>query len=319
MYNLTSFLPISNQFCVIAGNSGAGKSSFCKILCEYIIATTKIYYYNPNDSSSDFSLRSKSVHVLKELTFSETWFNTNINTNSVLIFDDFHLDKSLVKDFRRIVNYHCRHKSLTLIIIIHTLFKNNIYNELNSASHFFLLKSEASRQIASRKNVLKPYNTLLSTQFLKQLLYINLIDEYSISFESDIINKTLTPLTMFTHSDVFTVHKKDEPCPDIASKSESDENDNVDIYAHYSHRNKRKIYFILSCFKKNNLFKDDLVTVDNSTSMHIYDILTLFLNPFSKKEFSKQEILFLKKLKSATKLSPLPRSVIPMHLKTYLL
>lgn len=315
MYNLSSFLPISNQFCVIAGNSGAGKSSFCKNLCEYIVSTKHIYYFNPNHV--EFTLSSKPVHILKELKFSEQWFNTNIVTNSVLIFDDFHLDVSSVKDFRRIVNFYCRHKAVTLIIIIHTLFKNNIFNELNLASHYFLLKSEASRQIASRKKVIKPYNTLLSTQYLKQLLYVNLIDEYTISFESDVINKTLVPLKMFNHTDVFTVHKQGESCPDNVSQCESEDNDH--IYAQYSNRNKRKIFFILTCFRKNNILKDDLVVVDKVHSMHIYDVLSIFLNPFSKKEFSKQEILFLKKLKTSTKSFPLPRSVIPMHLKTYLL
>ena len=67
MYNLSSFLPISNQFCVIAGNSGAGKSSFCKNLCEYIVSTKHIYYFNPNHV--EFTLSSKPVHILKELKF----------------------------------------------------------------------------------------------------------------------------------------------------------------------------------------------------------------------------------------------------------
>ena len=310
MYNFSSFFPIEHQFSVIVGNSGAGKSSFCKILCEYILASKKIYYFNPN--SLDFKLRTKPIIVLKSLEFSEVWLSENIELNSILIFDDFVLEKSSIIDFRRTVNYYCRHKQLTLIIIIHTLFNNNVYNEVNLSSHLFLIKSQSSRQIASRKKILEAYDSLVSSSNLvKQLLYVNLSNEYTLSIESNLITQTLRPIMLFSNKQIFTVHEKGKLCPD--QTTDEDEDENIDIYDHYSSRNKRKIFFILSCLKKNQILKDNQVIVDK-TQMHIYDVLSLFLNPFPKKKLSKHEISFLKKLKLKVKAFPLPRNVIPPHI-----
>mgnify|MGYP001291599075 FL=1 len=317
MYNLSSLLPIQDKFIVLVGNSGSGKSSFCKILCDYIKPTKKIYYYNPHNST-EFVLNSNTIIALKELKFSSKWIETYIDPESVIIFDDFCLEKSEVTEFRNLINYFCRHRKITFIIIIHSLFKNNIYNEVNLSSHLFLLKSESSRQIASRKKVLNAYNTLNSTKLIKQVLYLNLVDEYSLSLSSDILLHKIAPIKMFTQKDIFTIHVKNSPCPDIQSTNDIDESNEEDIFTQYSPRNRKKIFFILSCFKKNEIFKDNLVTVGKSHFMHIFDVLTLFLNPFSKKELSKQEISFLKKLKICTKLYPLPNHTIPIHLKKYL-
>ena len=315
MYDYNSFLPIENTFCTIVGNSGSGKSSFCKILCDYITPEKKIYYYNSN-RSLDFQLKSKPIVVLQDISFDQDWIKKNIIKNSVLILDDFNINKTEVAAFRALINYYCRHNLLTLIIIVHSLFKTNIFNEINLSSNIFLLKSESSRQIASRKKVIKAYNTLISSKLIKQLLYINLVDEYSISFNSDILLHTLTPINMFTQNDIFTVHIKGATCPD-SDQNEEDE-DNTEIYNQYSSKNRRKIFFILQCFKKNEILKNDLVIVGKSNFMHIYDVLSIFLNPFPKNMLSKIEISFMKRLKISTKTFPLPRHIIPIHLKKYL-
>lgn len=319
MFNLSSLIPIENSFVVCLGNSGSGKSSFCKILCETIDPAITVYYHNPNNTS-EFELSSRRIQRLSTINFSKSWFNKNIVSHSVLICDDFALAKSQVQDFQVIVNYYCRHYSITLIVIIHSLYKNNIFTEVNLSSHWFLLKSEASRQIAQRKQCLKAYNTLSSSKLIKQLLYINLIKEYCLTISSDISLQLLIPIQMFTQDKkIFTVHLKDAPCPDKI-ETESNESFDENIYDLYGSKNRRKIHFIISCFKKNNILKDNLVQLTNEHSMHISDVLNIFLNPFAtKKPLSKQQIVFFKKLKYYTSSSPLPRNVIPLSLHKYLL
>ena len=319
MYDLTSLLPIQNQFCVLIGNSGSGKSTFIKNLCDHISLNISIYYFNKNSNSTDFALTTRPVIALQNLSFEETWINSHIKCDSILIFDDFYLEKSAVNDFRRVVNYHCRHKRLTLFIIIHSIFKNNIFNEISLSSHLFLLKSNSGRQVATRKKVLQAYNTLISSNNIKQLLYINHIQEYCLSLESDIVKHKISPIEMFLpNGPIYTIHIKNSQCPDLKLPEIQENDDENEIFTHYSPRNKRKIFFILSCFKKNNIFKDNLVSLDKNVSMHIFDVLALFLNPFSKKELSKQEILFMKKLKASTHLYPLPKHIIPAHLRKYI-
>ena len=258
--------------------------------------------------------------ALQEFKFDQTWIQENIKVDSVLVFDDFYCNKDSLPEFRRVVNYYCRHKSLTFFILLHSIFKSNIFNEINLASHLFLLKSNSGRQVATRKKVLKQFNTLISTKTNKQVLYVNLIDEYCVSFKSDILNNIIIPLKMFLNEHTYTIHKTDEPCSDSAHVETTESSDLVDndIYQQYSSRNKRKIFFILTCFKKNKILQDDLVILSQSHFMHIYDVLSIFLNPFSKNEVSKKELLFIKKLKTSTKTFPLPRHVIPMHLRKYL-
>jgi energy-coupling factor transporter ATP-binding protein EcfA2 len=315
MYNLSSLLPIKDQLIVLVGNSGSGKSSFCKILCQYVDPKIPIYYHNPN--GSEFSL-TRSVTVLNEISFENSWFDEHISSNSIVICDDFSLDKSLISGFRTIVNYYCRHKCITLFVIIHSLFKNNIYNEINLSSHLFLLKSESGRQIATRKKCLNAYKTLISSDLVKQLLYINLIDEYCLTLSSNISLQIIKPIEMFTqNNDIFTIHIKNELCPDVEKTEEN--NDMNSIYEQYGKKNKRKVFYIVSCLEKNNLLKENFVVLSDSYSMHISDVLSIFLNPFKTKILSKKEILFFKKLKQSTKFSPLTQNVIPNILHKYLL
>ena len=115
----------------------------------------------------------------------------------------------------------------------------------------------------------------------------------------------------------FTIHIKNELCPDV---EKSEENNNIDsIYEQYGKKNKRKVFYIVSCLEKNNLLKENFVVLSNSQSMHISDVLSIFLNPFKTKILSKKEILFFKRLKQSTKFSPLPQNVIPNILHKYLL
>lgn len=313
MYNLSSLLPIKDQLIVFVGNSGSGKSSFCKILCKYVDPKIPIYYHNPN--GSEFEL-TRNVTTLNEIKFSNSWFDDHILSNSIVICDDFSLDKSLIAGFRNIVNYYCRHKCITLFVIIHSLFKNNIFNEIQLCSHLFLLKSEAARQIATRKKCLNAYKTLISSNLIKQLLYINLIDEYCLTLSSNLSLQKILPLEMFTqNNDIFTIHIKNELCPDV---EKSEENNNIDsIYEQYGKKNKRKVFYIVSCLEKNNLLKENFVVLSNSQSMHISDVLSIFLNPFNTKTLSKKDILFFKKLKQLTKVSPFPQNVIPKILQKY--
>ena len=320
MFNLSKLIPIANSFVVCLGNSGSGKSSFCKILCETIDPDITVYYHNPNNTS-EFELTSRQIQRLSTIDFSKSWFKKNIVSHSVLICDDFALAKSQVHDFSVIVNYFCRHYNITLFVIIHSLYKNNIFTEVNLSSHWFLLKSEASRQVAQRKQWSTAYSTLSSSKLIKQLLYINLIKEYCLTISSDISSQSLIPIQMFDQNkQIFTVHLKDAPCPDKIENDSNDESFDENIYNLYGAKNRRKVHFIISCFKKNDILKDNSVRLTNKHSMHISDVLNIFLNPFAtKKPLSKQKIIFFKKLKYYTASSPLPQNVIPLSLHKYLL
>lgn len=70
--------------------------------------------------------------------------------HSCVILDDFafaSLNKHVKSDFLKIVNYHLRHFNITLILIIHNLYNNNLSNEILLAPHIFLSYSNLGYNI----------------------------------------------------------------------------------------------------------------------------------------------------------------------------
>jgi hypothetical protein len=67
---------------------------------------------------------------------------SSITENSLVVLDDFSFklanNKQAKINFLKVVNYILRHKKITLILVIHNLFSNNISNDILCAHHFFL-------------------------------------------------------------------------------------------------------------------------------------------------------------------------------------
>jgi len=72
---------------------------------------------------------------------NETNFAT-IPENSLVVLDDFAFrqanNKQAKLNFQKVVNYILRHKKITLVLIIHNLFSNNLSTEILYATHLFL-------------------------------------------------------------------------------------------------------------------------------------------------------------------------------------
>jgi hypothetical protein len=66
----------------------------------------------------------------------------SITENSLGVLDDFSFklanNKQSKINFLKVVNYILRHKKITLILVIHNLFSNNLSNDILCAHHFFL-------------------------------------------------------------------------------------------------------------------------------------------------------------------------------------
>ena len=65
-----------------------------------------------------------------------------IPENSLVVLDDFSFklanNKQEKINFLKVVNYILRHKKITLILVIHNLFGNNLANDILCAHHVFL-------------------------------------------------------------------------------------------------------------------------------------------------------------------------------------
>lgn len=64
---------------------------------------------------------------------------------AVVILDDFSFkqanDKQAKIEFLKVVNYYLRHHNITLMLIVHNLYNNNLLNDILLAPHIFLAYS----------------------------------------------------------------------------------------------------------------------------------------------------------------------------------
>jgi len=66
----------------------------------------------------------------------------NIPSGSIVILDDYTFkyahNKQEKMEFLKVVNYTLRHRQITLILMIHNLYNNNLANEILLAPHLIL-------------------------------------------------------------------------------------------------------------------------------------------------------------------------------------
>lgn len=87
---------------------------------------------------TDFNAVKHRIKLLEPgFLVNETYFS-DIPTNSVVILDDFFLEKNQKLDFLRVRDYHLRHRNITLLLLVHNIYNGNIQHELLGAPHILL-------------------------------------------------------------------------------------------------------------------------------------------------------------------------------------
>jgi hypothetical protein len=90
---------------------------------------------------TDFQNVSGISFLPANFTIDEDNF-LSITENSLGVLDDFSFklanNKQSKINFLKVVNYILRHKKITLILVIHNLFGNNLANDILCAHHVFL-------------------------------------------------------------------------------------------------------------------------------------------------------------------------------------
>jgi hypothetical protein len=90
---------------------------------------------------TDFQNVSEISFLPANFTIDEDNFSS-ITENSLVVLDDFSFklanNKQAEINFLKVVNYILRHKTITLILVIHNLFSNNLSNDILCAHDVFL-------------------------------------------------------------------------------------------------------------------------------------------------------------------------------------
>ncbi len=105
-------------------------------LCPFGISV-----YVQTAGPTDFQNVSEISFLPANFTIDEDNFSS-ITENSLVVLDDFSFklanNKQAEINFLKVVNYILRHKTITLILVIHNLFSNNLSNDILCAHHVFL-------------------------------------------------------------------------------------------------------------------------------------------------------------------------------------
>ncbi|MFN9906548.1 MAG: hypothetical protein ACK56F_10545, partial [bacterium] len=93
---------------------------------------------------TDFQNVSGISFLPANFTIDEDNFSC-ITENSLVVLDDFSFklakNKQAEINLLKVVNYILRHKTITLILVMHNLFSNNLSNDILCAHHVFLFYS----------------------------------------------------------------------------------------------------------------------------------------------------------------------------------
>ena len=97
--------------------------------------------YVQTAEQTDFQNVSGISFLPANFTIDEDNFSC-ITENSLVVLDNFSFklanNKQAKINFLKVVSYILWHKKITLILVIHNLFSNNLSNDILCAHHFFL-------------------------------------------------------------------------------------------------------------------------------------------------------------------------------------
>lgn len=98
---------------------------------------------------------AQCTHKIQFLDSSFTVHENNfaeLPRHSFVILDDFSFalhpkDKLTKVNFLRVINYVLRHSQITLVLVIHNLYSNNLFTDILLAPHLFLSYSNLGYMI----------------------------------------------------------------------------------------------------------------------------------------------------------------------------
>jgi len=261
---------------------------------------------------------------------SNSYFTEHIPQNSFIISDDFNINSRQISDFRQLINWGLRHKNWTLILSMHSFFRTSIFNELSLANHFILIKSRVGdifyKKYKKESFVSDGYTSLEPREYL----YINLKNQYSVV--CCLVSKELgyiLPLRMYSNDVTYKIHDVAIKC--LAGENNADSPDSPESEVPEGLINElnvlypkhhRKVYFIIKNLTINNLLFNYYIELNykkQSSTLHLYDFLSIILNPntlaSAKKTLSNREKTFFKLLFLCSQKYPWPNYLFPKHLQ----
>jgi hypothetical protein len=115
---------------------------FYTSLLSYKIFFSDTPVYIQSREPSDFSDINNIQYLSDNFSVQESFFK-QLPSGAFVVLDDFSFNQAKNKaqdklEFLKIVNYYLRHNKITLLLVIHNLYNNNLFTDILLAPHIFL-------------------------------------------------------------------------------------------------------------------------------------------------------------------------------------
>ena len=311
-------MPLQNQLSFVLGESGTGKTCFIKQIMEHLTEGTHIQIF-----CQDLKEWPNSVNVSVENPIAHLELFDSLPENSLVILDDyFHNQKAEINEnFASIIHYKLRHQKLTLICMIHTIFKSHIFSSFMLCNNFFFTYSKITKKILQQfymqysvdfRQIFENYYKEGQEGF--HIAYLNLKHIYFIPEVNFLFSKKKFPLKMFKQDEEFFIFPKseldiqevDQESPSQTSPSTAETLDKVmeltrDIYPK---KNTKILVLAKSLFSylESYINSANFCIETEEFQVNFYDLLRYLNSPNIKKQKQpernmRQLLLFLRGLK----------------------
>lgn len=213
---------------------------------------------------------------------------------SVVILDDFTFKSPNYKlaksQFLKVINYTLRHHKITLILIIHNLFGNNLFNDIIYAPHLFLSYSNIGYLIMSKiylrlggLDILKFFQNVPKGNF--NFCYINNKRNYVINKVDSFFIRPHETIKMFSGSQEYVIHLSTELCRSSNPEDNHITTQNIKLEIEQilqtMYPKQKYLTIVTNILIKNGAINNDLYLVD-SPNLHIIDFFRFINNTFDK-------------------------------------
>ena len=322
---LKDLININSRLNFIIGGINSGKSTWCKILIS-LLNYKKLYLIIRDFEEWKDTKFDTSTKLSTDTFFANIENLDQLETNSLIILDDFFFIGTSKDNFYKFVNFYISHKNLTVFICIHHIYKNNLYNTILSNSSFFLTYSTINntvlKVIDSKFNTkyTELYNHYLNLNYsnLYNIFYLNLEKNICIPAVNTLFIKSkekLPKIDMFKNNTKYLIlpeNKIDIYLPKASKKTKIENERNIEDFKLLDsfleiiktlYPKSKKIHILskqlYTIFQNNkNITSNYDIIIDQKNVGNLLDFITCTQNPNMKSIFSPKTIKVLKYLKN---------------------
>ncbi|MEI7486021.1 MAG: hypothetical protein WCJ72_01210 [Chryseobacterium sp.] len=272
--------------------------------------------YIQSKEPEDFSEIHHVQFLSSDFKIHEQFFKS-LPAGSFIVLDDFSFQQASKKqqekiDFLKIVNYYLRHHNITLILIIHNMYNNNLLHDILLAPHIFLSYSNLGyyiiryiiipnvalimtiitfgtyylcfRKLQERlggKEVLAFYQEVPTQNF--HFAYLNCNKNYLINKVDNLFNGHKA--IMFSNKTIFVIHPKNQPCKTTLKTTllngDSNFSDQITDFIKSTYPKQKYLILIFNILNPYNLIDSNLFFKE-FPNIHVADFCAFINNRFGK-------------------------------------